>query len=353
MKKFIALVLALMLLLTVASCGKTEPEVVEPTPTPAPTEPAWEEGIARAGYGEEVYELLAKDTEVKVIGKWKDYFAIEGEELNLLVETRFIRLDSEEIFAPWKGYAKYGTLVYDNVYMEGESIAALAGNKAVNVLEGKGDWLLIEWDNGEKTGYVDADMIRTYRATGGSGGSSSGGSGSSGGATSGEGGDINLDLLAYMGPEVEVLNEGGVVLANDVRSSMYLTIRDEKLKVTNVTEEECEIYMEGYTAKLPRWLVFMEGDEEYVQWTGYAKSSAVVYEEYQMRNEVQTLKRNTEVLVLDELPDYCYVVEIEGEIGYMKLDGVSRNKIVYYGGGGSSSGGSGGGSSETWTPPAM
>ena len=376
MKRVISLTLAVLLLLTLASCGKKEAEpttaptveattapvveTTEETEAPAPTEPEWEPGISRAAYGEAVYALLDAGTEVNVIGQFKDYFVIEGEELDLLVEKRFVRLDSEDPFESWDGYAMSGTEVFDNVYLRGEAIANLGRNTKVTVLEGKGDWLQIEWDGG--SGYVDASKISKWYINSGSG--SSGGS-SGGSSAPADGSDVPLDRLsardfqaeltllgAYYGPEMEEELETGMgaVLAQDVEAYICLLLRDDEAKVTEYDEETITIWLENdLYAQLPRWLLRLEGDEEYESWTGYSKWSGKVYEEYQMRNVQMTLTTNKQVTVLDELPD-CYVVEVDGQIGYMELGDVSANRYVTSGGGSSGGGSSSG---DTWTPPKM
>ena len=376
MKRVISLTLAVLLLLTLASCGKKEAEpttaptveettapvveTTEETEAPAPTEPEWEPGISRAAYGEAVYAQLDAGTEVNVIGQFKDYFVIEGEELDLLVEKRFVRLDSEDPFESWDGYAMSGTEVFDNVYLRGEAIANLGRNTKVTVLEGKGDWLQIEWDGG--SGYVDASKISKWYINSGSG--SSGGS-SGGSSAPADGSDVPLGSLsardfqaeltllgAYYGPEMEEeLETGmGVVLAQDVEAYICLLLRDDEAKVTEYDEETITIWLENdLYAQLPRWLLRLEGDEEYESWTGYSKWSGKVYEEYQMRNVQMTLTTNKQVTVLDELPD-CYVVEVDGQIGYMELGDVSANRYVTSGGGSSGGGSSSG---DTWTPPKM
>lgn len=390
MKRIIALTLALMLLLTLASCGKkeevvettapvvTEPAVetpTEPAPTePAPTEPEWEAGIARAGYGEGAYETYLRGVEVVVLGEWKDYFIIEGEEVDLLIEKQFVRTESEEAFEERVGYAKWNTEVYDNVYREGESIAKLNSNKKVNIIDGKGDWLLISWGEEEdETGYVDAVQINKYPTKSKSAVYSGGGSGAS---TSNAGnGAIDLDKVAYYGPEMDDLDEEGLVLGDGARGNLCITLRDDEVKVTSIIVEEAEeadeeekeekvekveIYLEGFYATMPRWLVTMEGDEEYEAWDGYARWNTIVYEEYQKRNEIVTLKTNDKVKVIDELVEAeCYVIEFEMEedgekvtkVGYANIDKISkyRYSAPKSTGGGGSAGGSG--LNGIWTAP--
>lgn len=380
MKRLMTLTLAALLLLTLASCGKkeadptTEPatvpmETTEATEPPAPTEPETEPGISRAAYGEAVFTTLKKGEQIEIIGQFKDYYVIAGEEIDLLVEKRFARMDGEEAYTVWKGYAKAGTKVYDNPYLRGEPVAELTGNTELNVLEGGTGWLFVQWNGGE--GYMDPDQLNKWR-----GGGNSGGGNYSGGSAPvpNDGTDVPLSALAaedlsaqlvllgaYYGPEMEEGFEAGMgtVLAENVEAYICLLLRDDEAKVLEYDEETITIYLEdGLTAKLPRWLLRLEGDAEYQSWTGYSAWNGMVYEEYQMRNELKKLHSNKQVLVLDELPD-CYVVEVDGEIGYMELDKVSQRRFSSGGGsgsggsGGSSGGGGGGSAGDTWTPPAL
>lgn len=350
MKKIIALTLAVLMLLSLAACGTKEeaapvateaPVVAEPvetTPEPTPTEPEWEPGVARAGYGELVYTTLNRGDIVNVIGQWKDYYIVEGDEVDLLILKSYLRLDSEGEYESWTGYARWGAQAFDNVKLEGDSILDLYVNQQVTVVDGKDGWLYIEWEGG--SGYIDEEYISEYYIDAGSGGGSSGGSG-------GGGGDINLDLVAYFGPAKEDMKEMALVLADNVEAYLCITVRGDELKVTSVNDEECEIWMEGFTATVPRWLMHMDGDEEYEAWTGYSYSGSIVYEEYQMRNELMTLDFNTEVTVLDKLPD-CYVVEVDEQIGYVNFDDIAESYIVVYSGGGGGGGGGG-----VWTPPVV
>lgn len=365
MKKFIAILVILSLLVPMGACGAKEepaltpaptaaptptPEPV-PTPTPAPTEPPYELGVARARFGEVLYCTFEPYTEVVVKGKFADYYVIEGEEVDLIIDKTVIRLEREEPFEPWDGYARSGAKVYETAYMDGEVIAELSTNTQVKVLDGKDNWLRIEWEEG--SGYALLDEISETLLVAGRGG---GGGGGAMDGTDVSMGDLALmlekkpDIMplgAYFGHEIEpIANAPAVTLSHETRAYLFLTERDDELKVTKVDEESCEIYTNGFYATAPRWLVRVEGDKEYEPWTGFAKGSEM-FGEYQMRSVLTELNTNDEVLVIDELPT-CYVVEFDGQIGYVLLDEISETQIVARRGGG----GGGGGGGE-WTPPAL
>ena len=380
MKKVIALTLTVLILLTMASCGKkaedTTPTVPETTETPvpsetteptipAPTEPEWEPGIVRAGYGEAVYRTFAAGTQLKVIGKFMNYYVVEQEDVDLLVHRDMLRMESEEAFESWNGYSKSGTEVFDNPYFRGEAIATLNKNTQVTILESNGGWAYIEWDGGK--GYVKADMLSKWRISGGSPSSDNGGSGNSGngGGGNNDGTDVPIGSLtsveesfqpqivllgAYYGPEMEKDFTGGMatVLADKTEGYICLLVRGDEVKVTAFDENTATIWLgEEQYAEIPRFLVKLESDAAYESWTGYSRWNGMIYEEYQMDTEKVKLSTNKQVTVLDEV-NGCYVVEYEGHIGYMKPDKVSNALIVS-----EPENGNSGGSGSTWTPPKL
>ena len=86
----------------------------------------------------------------------------------------------------------------------------------------------------------------------------------------------------------------------------------------------------------------MSGEPAYEVWTGYATSNAALYTNYQLMGAVQAnLGMNTQIVILDEL-DYCYVVKVGEESGFIVKEQVSKSYIQYSGGGG-----------RYWTPPAL
>lgn len=393
MKKVIALTLTVLILLTFASCGNkaeqtetTAPaatqapkptvpaETTEPT-VPAPTEPEWESGTVRAGYGEVVYRTFPAGEQLKVIGKFMNYYVVEQEDANLLVHKTLLRMEDEEAFESWSGYSKYGTEVFDNPYLRGEAVAKLSQNTKVTVLESNGGWAFIEWDGGK--GYVKAEKLSKWRiSSGGSSGSDDGGSGdysSGGGGGSDDGTDVPVGSLTsaddsflpqivllgeYYGPETEEGFAGGMatVLADGTEGYITLLVRGDEVKVTASEADTATVWLgDEQFAQIPRFLVKLEADPQYESWTGYSRWNGMIYEEYQMVTEKIKLSTNKQVTVLDEV-NGCYVVEYEGQTGYMVPDQVSRNRIVSNPGN-SDDGGSGGdysgGSSSTWTPPML
>ena len=88
-----------------------------------------------------------------------------------------------------------------------------------------------------------------------------------------------------------------------------------------------------------------------------------MYDNYLLLGEREKLNLNTEIKLIWENEDF-YVVNVEGNVAYMKLDTVNVEKVkVSSGGGGNSSSGGGGNSSSggggnsssggEWTPPAL
>lgn len=378
MKQLLSIVLTAALLVCLAACGSAQPAgptaaATEPpqtaastAPTEAPTEPAPTEpetvpGTLRAGLGELTLRTYDRGETVTVIGEFLDYYVIQGEEADLLVEKRFLRLATEESFEPRDGYARWNAPVYDNPYFEGEPILKCKSNFKVTVVDGKNGWLYVEWADG--SGYVAEDQIRNRPATSGGGGGGGGGGGTGGGGGGGDGSDVPMGSLShrepgigllgvYSGPEYTVLEEtSGLILVPGAKGYLALLSREDAVKVITYDDSLCTLWYNGFEVTAQRWLIRLEGDEPYESHTRYARYGSLLYSEYQLRNSLSQLRTNTVVTVLDELPG-CFVVEVDGQIGYMNPDQTSKTRISGNTGGSGGGGGGGGGGSE-WTPPAM
>ena len=363
--------------------AKPEP-TPEPTPTPTP-EPAWEAGYCRLGDWGLLWTTYQRGDEVTLLGRWNDYYIVEGEEANLLVEKRFLRWDGEEVPSEAEGWAYADTAVYSSGYLFGTPIARLPLNTKVRVIDTKANWAYIEWAGG--SGYVDAAKIsdqhvNVYTGNGGSGGTG----GNVGvvpsvpsGGSSQDGTDVNMGELAlelnhppvisllgaYCGPEYETFAPcPAMILSDETEAYLCFLRRADELKVTEVGETECTILINGLFAKLSRWAVRMEADEEYAPWLAYTASGAVAYTEYQRNNKLRTFGLNDRVWVVDELVELSlYVVEIDGVYGYMRSGDLSATQLIAYAGGAgdNASGGGvpsvpsvgGGSSGGDWTPPNL
>ena len=367
MKKIICILAALCLILSMTACAREVPaETVEPTvappenettteataetteePTeettePAPTEPDTILGMAKVAWGELLFGTLDQGSAVTVLGTFGDYYVIGGEDADLLIEQRFLRLEGEAPHSVWTGYAAWDTEVFGNAYMEGEPVASLTFNQTVSVIEAGEGWACITW--GDQVGYCDPDKLSASPRNGGGG--------TGGGA--GDGSDVPMGSLshwggisqlgAYMGPEFEAMEKtSATVLIGEARVYLSLTTRGSELKVITADDTVCTVWMDGFEVTIPRSLVYLEGDDLYEQRTVYCRYGAELCGEYQLRSVLKTPGMNTKLLVLDEVPG-CLIVELEGEVFYVDPSLVSDHMIT---------GGNGGGNGGGWTPPAM
>ena len=149
----------------------------------------------------------------------------------------------------------------------------------------------------------------------------------------------------------------GMVLSKLSEVYLFLTERGDVLKVTEINGDLATILIDGVFGTIPKRYIRMDGEEPYTPWDGYARSKAPFYSSHKLSDDPEELKRNTVIKVLEDLGD-VYLVEVDGELGFMEIEKVSDKKVSGGGGGGSSSGGSsgGGGSSSgggDWTAPVL
>ena len=125
MKKTIALILLLSLTFLCA-CGEApapasaptaEPAVdptAEPTPTPVPT-PETEEAEVIALEAPAIMARLDRGDSVELMGKeikYMDYYIVKSDKGCGLMHKQFLRLENEEEYKSWTGYALADTVMY-------------------------------------------------------------------------------------------------------------------------------------------------------------------------------------------------------------------------------------------------
>lgn len=152
------------------------------------------------------------------------------------------------------------------------------------------------------------------------------------------------------------------ILSTHIREENRKREKENKLPIAivhivDIPLKHCVIYLDtNLTARVRRNLVKLENDPAEEGFTGFCRNGAMLYKDYQCRDQVKYLSVNTQVQVLYKLPglghdaDEIYVVSVDGETMYMKVSTVSESKLRPATGGGGSSSSS---SSDVWTPPAL
>ncbi|MBQ3504498.1 MAG: hypothetical protein IJA75_07325 [Oscillospiraceae bacterium] len=364
MKKALIILLTLMLLLA-AGCGKEAPEgttapdpttepVVETTeatqPQPTETEPVETEppvpettsATVQADKTGLILSIVNRGDTVEVVGEFdEDHYAVKLETGYGLVQKRLVRLEGEEPYVGWEGYARYNAMLYPSYILRTAEGTTLNMNTRVQVLEDLGDVLLVQWE--QTLGFMEESMVSTTYIKPATGGGSA------------DGGDIVLgyrggvtNLSTFVPQEGEVSGKAEV-LADGTEILLGWFDRDEEVQI--VAEEGFAegwegyhtIYLKGLYGYIREGFLLEEGAEAYEQWTGYAKYGAKLYAGFTLSGEAVTLGSNEAVTILWDLGD-CYLAERGDVTGYVPKDSISETPIVYGGGGG------GGGE---WTPPAM
>lgn len=360
MKKIIAVCICAALLLS--GCGA--PAAVE-TPSPAPTaapEPTPTPTPTPDTNGAEVVTLearallavLPRGEELVIEDEWESYYIVNTAEGRGYVEKRLVASTGEEETEPRTVYAKSKAGFYTGYLLRGEPERLLDTNTELQILADLGDCCLVELDG--VMGYVPSDMLSDsriqYYSYGGGGGG--GGSAPSGGA---DGGDISLGTqtkkpFIATGISDSAL-QGTAARVISVTAELYAAIylRGEQVRVLSQDGDICTLYIDGVFASVETRCLLLEGEEPFESRTGYAASGAELFSDFYLCGAPQqSLTMNTELTLLADLGE-CYLVSLpEGDMGYIALDQVNDQPVVYNnyggGGGGSSSGGE-------WTEPAL
>ena len=374
MKKLIIALVVLVMVLC-AGCAKQEPAPVETTapaaaPTEAPTEatvpptteetipaPALANGSAMVDKTPAVLDTLMRNDVVDVVGEYdEDHYVIKTAAGYGLVQKELVRMNDEPAYEVWTGYSYWHAEVYETFHLTGEPVL-LNQNTHVEVLDDLGYCYVVRVDG--SAGFMKKAQISKWSFNSGG---NSGSSGGHGGSTGADGGDISLQfqggitLLSAVEQSGDVIGQA-VVLADG--AEVILGYFDRGDQIPMVAEEgfaeEREgfvaVYLNGLYAYVPQALVLAEDAEPYEEWDGYSYWNGVVYDNfYLLGDPIDKLHSNVKVHILAELEN-CYLVETNGNIGYMSKDVISKTHIPT-GGSNRNSGGHGGGSGD-WTPPAL
>jgi len=361
MKRILAFVLCLMLLLA-AGCksdtpvqtaaptdAPTVPPTTQPTvpPTTAPvvTEPPVTEppapsslpGIALTNHVVVIQAFLERGSVIDIVGEFdENYYVVKTETGYGLIEKQIVRLDGQEAYAAWTGYAHGGARFFAGYHLPKDGVRNLNMNTNVKVLELFEDICLVQM--GQEYGYMLRSEISTTPIVY---------------TPSQDGGDISLSvqggvsmLSNFVPTEGEVAGTATVLVEDAELLAGWYDLGDSIDLVTDIdfakTREGYLIaYHDGLWGYVMANLVAYETDEPFAQWTGFAKAGVAFYDNYYLAGEPsQKLAVNTEVAVLADLGN-CFLVSVGGNLGYMVQDNVSTSRVVVNS------------QADEWSPPAM
>lgn len=348
MKRILAVLLCLMMLL--AGCSKEPPvetnvpttlaPTTEPTVPPTTTEPVVTEPVETeppAPNSDPAYALtdhvvvirafLERGAVVEIVGEYDDtYYVVKTEDGYGLIEKLVVRLEGQEPYAQWTGYARGSSKFYANYRMSADNVRDLGMNTNVVVLEELGDICLVQL--GSDLGYMLLSQISRTPIVYVPGNSSA------------DGGDISLgavggvNRLSNFVPQEGEVTGTGTVLIQDAELVVGWYDRGEQMQVVSsvdfapYVENYVVVYENGQWGYVSLFLVANADAEPFVEWTGYARGNAPFYTNYHLSGEpAQKLAVNTVIRVLADLEN-CYLVDVGGTLGYMPKEQISATKIV-------------------------
>ena len=223
MKKFWILLMACLLILT-AGCNKkaetaeptaeTTEATVETTLPPETTEetvpvPQTTCGTARVENTPALLATRMRGDVVDVVGEYDDsHYVIKTDEGYGLVRKEMLRMEGEEAYETWTGYAYWHAEFYTDLSLGGEPAQKLATNTKVEVLDDLGYCYVVKVD--DAVGFIKPNRISKWRFSSGSSSDDEGGGGSGGGA--------NVKPIAFLvvsNGNVRLLPVGGSQSAAD------------------------------------------------------------------------------------------------------------------------------------------
>lgn len=315
-----------------------------PAPTPTPEPPTVPARVLADGAGA-IVRTFALGERVTIADAREGYYLVETQEGQLLVERWLVRAEGTESPQSYTAYARGNTEIYPDPYLEGERLAALNANVQLTVEDAFGLLVRVVLQDGRR-GYALASAVSRNRISSGSRGSSGG---QDGGdiplaAPRSEGlGVVRLGQVRSQAPD-KAVPAAGVVLADGVEGYLALFQRDETVRVLAREAESCTLLVDGRTVPMASWLLSFEDQAPFEPFPAYAASKARFHDHWRLLDEGKELKVNTKLTVVGQLPR-GYVVQIDGETGYMALADVSLQHVSVSSGSGSSGG--------DWTDPTL
>ena len=305
------------------------------------------------------FSTMNRNDEITIVDEDDDFYYFDNNGLILAIEKDYVRTENETPFEEYTGYTySYSELFSD--YELKNLVHNFEKNDEVKVIDKVKKVLLVEYDG--QFGYMypsdvsDSYIVtRTYKPVEvqpSGGGTSSGGGGGGGNNNPTpppvqeenesffDFGYIEKDfhLLAFTKEDDNTVyvpnNEYNKVVAKVLLDGTYNYITlfnyKEQVKVLNYDDNEATVLVHGYSGKIQKEYLRLEGEEEYEAWDGYAYSGAEVFYDYDLTNEMDWFYKNDDIHVIDRIGD-VYVVQLtNGTYGYMSVDDVSETYLPTY-----------------------
>ncbi len=368
MKRTFLLLLSVLLLLSCAACSapadvpqtvavaqsdsaaaapEASPDSGSDLPDAVPAEPATARSVVKASNAPVLAQLFSRGDTVVVLGTDEEYYILAMEDgAEAMMERCLVRLETEEPFSPWVGYAASGACAYSNWQLEGEPLP-LAINTVISVIDKLGDVYLIEGDG--KPQYIAVSAVSQNPI-----------SNSNNAPANRDGGDIqvtaglSLDQIpqaVFLANEQATYPLQGTVLADCAEAILAFHARGDEERVLLDAEAPVlengfySVLLDGRICLMAEKYLRLDMEAPYSERIGYARSGAAVFSEVQQRHTaLRVLSTNSEVKIIEEAGDML-VVEIDGLVGYVSADMITETPIP-------PSAASGGGGAD-WSPPLL
>ena len=332
------LVLLLLVALLLSGCRKKPqeetlpPETTHETTVPEETGPELEYMTAQVNGIPAVLATFSRGDTLNVVQPFDQrHYVVKLETGYGLVEQNLIRLEEEETYEPWTGYATHKAELYDNYRLAGAPVKQLTSNTKVQVLDDLGWCVLVEYEGG--TGYMKQELLTRGTNNGPGSGKTPAGSETPSGAGQ-DGGEISLHqspkvtLLVTVAPQKGNPRGQATVLADGTDVVLGYFDRGDKIPVLKETvgADQLAVYLDGLHAVVSGEYLCVEEEETYQVWEGRSKHGAQIYGDYWMLGSpVDRLNADVAITVLHEL-EHCYLVEAGDVTGYLAKDMVTPVK---------------------------
>jgi len=283
------------------------------------------------------YSKLVRGDEVLIVNEDEKFYFINIKDVVLAIEKKFVRLDTEDAFEEFTGYAVSGSNVYED-YDLTEILKANNLNDQIKVVDHFDHRYLVEID-GKLAYMADGHLSSTsiYVSNKKDNNSNNNNNNNppkkddtnendgqdidpnkSKDPTNGDGQDITLSANGKYNVVLLASSDvkKGVVLP--LEADTYITIYDrgDKVYVLKIGEEISDVLVNGRKGTIESKYIRLCTDT-YLSWTGYTYSYAGIYSDYDLTNQIKRYSVNTQVNVIDEVGDR-YVIDLgDGQVGYM------------------------------------